>query len=299
MKILNFGSCNIDYVYKLPHIVVPGETLTASSLELFPGGKGLNQSVAAARAGAKVYHAGVIGSDGGMLRAVLEESGADVGYLQQVQEQNGHAIIQLSAGAQNSIFLHVGTNGMVTKEYIDAVLENFSAGDILVLQNEISNVPYLIERGHEIGMRVIFNPSPFEPSLLQLPLEKLDYLILNEVEAADFFGCDEPSEIISQKQKRYPSLKMVLTLGKEGCIYADENDVISCPAFQVEAVDTTAAGDTFAGYFAAALAEEMDIQSALRRASAASALAVSCMGAAPSIPAKERVSLALTTLKPY
>ena len=299
MKILNFGSCNIDYVYKLPHIVVPGETLTASSLSLFPGGKGLNQSVAAARAGAQVYHAGVIGSDGGMLRDVLKESGADVRYLQQVDCQNGHAIIQLSDSAQNSIFLHVGTNGMVTKEYIDQVLTQFSAGDILVLQNEISNVPYLIERGCALGMRVIFNPSPFDSSLLQLPLEKVDYLILNEVEAAGFFGCEDTQRILAEKQKRYPALKMVLTLGKEGCIYADESGVIACPAFMVEAVDTTAAGDTFAGYFAAALAEEMETEHALGRASAASALAVSAMGAAPSIPKRDQVILAQKTLKPY
>lgn len=299
MKILNFGSCNIDYVYSLDHIVVPGETLTASGMEQFPGGKGLNQSVAAARAGAQVYHAGVVGSDGDMLRQVLEQSGADITYLHQENCPNGHAIIQLSSTAQNSIFLYVGTNGMVTKEYIDTVLANFAPGDILILQNEISNVPYLIDKGYELGLQILFNPSPFDDSLTKLPLHKIAYLILNEVEAKGFFGAEEPDQILAQKRRLWPQMKMVLTLGKEGCIYACGDEEIRCPAFQVKAVDTTAAGDTFAGYFAAALAEGMEEQSALRRASAASALAVSGMGAAPSIPVRERVEEALKVLKPY
>ena len=147
MKILNFGSCNIDYVYSLDHIVLPGETLSASAMEVFPGGKGLNQSVAAARAGAMVYHAGVIGKDGGMLRKVLQDSGADVSFLETADCPNGHAIIQLSSTAQNSIFLYEGTNGMVSESMVDRVLECFGPGDILLLQNEISNVPYLIRRG--------------------------------------------------------------------------------------------------------------------------------------------------------
>lgn len=299
MKILNFGSCNIDYVYSLDHIVVPGETLTASKMEQFPGGKGLNQSVAAARAGGQVYHAGVIGADGGMLRQILEDSGTDVRYLQSAGCPNGHAIIQLSSSAQNSIFLHVGTNGMVTREFVDRVLADFSEGDILVLQNEISNVPYLIDRGYEKGLRILFNPAPFDDSLLQLPLHKLDHLILNEVEAKGFFGEEAPDRILARKQQLYPKLKMVLTLGKEGCVYSDGDRVIRCPAFQVEAVDTTAAGDTFAGYLAAGLAEGMDMAEALRCASAASALTVSGMGAAPSIPVRSAVEQALKTLKPY
>ena len=286
-------------MYSLDHIVVPGETLTASKMEQFPGGKGLNQSVAAARAGAQVYHAGVVGSDGGMLRAILTHSGVDVRYLQTFDCPNGHAIIQLSSCAQNSIFLYVGTNGMVTKEYIDQVLADFVPGDILVLQNEISNVPYLIDRGFEKGLRILFNPAPFDESLSKLPLHKIEYLILNEVEAKGFFGAEEPEEILARKRRLWPEMKMVLTLGREGCIYAHGSQVIRCPAFQVKAVDTTAAGDTFAGYFAAALAEDLDAADALRRASAAAALAVSGMGAAPSIPARDRVERALKELKPY
>lgn len=298
MKILNFGSCNIDYVYSLDHIVVPGETLSASRREVFPGGKGLNQSVAVARAGAQVYHAGVIGSEGELLRSVLEESGADTRYLLGVDAPNGHAVIQVAGNAQNSIFLFEGTNGMVTTEMADRVLENFEAGDVLLLQNEISNVPYLIQKGHEKGMTVVFNPAPFHESLLKLDLGCIDYLILNEVEAAGFFGTEDISAILEAAGK-LPHLHTVVTLGKDGCVHAHGQSTCACPAFRVEAVDTTAAGDTFTGYFVAMLAAGKTVEEAMRIGCAASALAVSSMGAAPSIPTRERVEQALAVLTPY
>ena len=299
MKILNFGSCNIDYVYSVDHIVVPGETLSARKMEVFSGGKGLNQSVAAARAGAQVCHAGVIGRDGGMLRQVLEQSGADVTWLETADSPNGHAIIQVSANAQNSIFLYEGTNGMVTRPFIDRVLDRFEAGDILLLQNEISNVPYLIARGHEKGMTVVFNPAPFHESLLKLDLNMIDYLILNEVEASGFFGSTDVDGVLQRKKELCPELKLVITLGKKGCVYADGRQVVMCPAFQVEAVDTTAAGDTFTGYFVSLMADGCAPEDAIRTACAASALAVSAMGAAPSIPVMAQVREALKTLEPY
>ena len=298
MRILNFGSCNIDYVYSLEHIVVPGETLSASKREVFPGGKGLNQSVAAARAGAEVYHAGVIGNDGAMLRKVLESSGADTRYLESADQPNGHAVIQVASNAQNSIFLYEGTNGMVTEEMIDRVLAFFGEGDILLLQNEISNVPYLIRKGHEKGMTVVFNPAPFDESLRSLELDRVDYLILNEVEASGFFGSQEVPAILAAAAK-WPGLHLLVTLGKDGCVYTDGKTRHACPAFRVEAVDTTAAGDTFAGYFVAMLAVGKTVAEAMRIGCAASALAVSAMGAAPSIPTLDRVEAALKTLKPY
>ena len=298
MRILNFGSCNIDYVYSLEHIVVPGETLSASKREVFPGGKGLNQSVAAARAGAEVYHAGVIGNDGAMLREVLESSGADTRYLESADQPNGHAVIQVASNAQNSIFLYEGTNGMVTEAMIDRVLAFFGEGDILLLQNEISNVPYLIRKGHEKGMTVVFNPAPFDESLRSLELDRVDYLILNEVEASGFFGSQEVPAILAAAAK-WPGLHLLVTLGKDGCVYTDGKTRHACPAFRVEAVDTTAAGDTFAGYFVAMLAAGKTVAEAMRIGCAASALAVSAMGAAPSIPTLDRVEAALKTLKPY
>ena len=123
MKILNFGSCNIDYVYSVDHIVTAGETISAKNMELFAGGKGLNQSIAAARAGAEIYHAGCIGDDGGMLIDTFLESGVDITYLKRENSKTGHAVIQVDANGENCIFVFEGTNGRITKDYIDEVLE--------------------------------------------------------------------------------------------------------------------------------------------------------------------------------
>ena len=135
MRILNFGSCNLDFVYTLDHIVRPGETETTYDFKIFPGGKGLNQSIALARAGAKVYHAGCIGNDGEMLSDILSGSGVDITYLEKADIKNGHAVIQVSAKGENSIFLYPGSNEKITKAMIDEVLENFEAEDIIILQN--------------------------------------------------------------------------------------------------------------------------------------------------------------------
>ena len=134
MKILNFGSCNIDYVYSLDHIVRVGETETTNKLEIFPGGKGLNQSIAASKAGVKVYHAGCVGYDGNLLTDILSENGIDISYLRKTPEKIGHAVIQVSNKGENSIFLYPGSNEMVSEDYIDDVLENFDSGDIILLQ---------------------------------------------------------------------------------------------------------------------------------------------------------------------
>ena len=298
MKILNFGSCNIDYVYTLEHIVRVGETLSSHTLKTFPGGKGLNQSIAIARAGAVVYHAGCVGEDGQMLTDLLTASGVNTSYLSTAASKNGHAIIQVSATGDNSIFIYPGSNGMVTKELIDTVLADFNAGDILLLQNEISNVPYLIKEAHRKQMQIIFNPSPFQNELLELDLNMLSYMILNEVEAKELSGCEQPEEALAFFKKRYPDLKIILTLGEEGAIYADQQQTVRQSAFQIKVVDSTAAGDTFTGYFVAGISCSMKIKETLRLASAAAAITVSKNGAAPSIPLKNEVLTALKTLKP-
>ncbi len=297
MKILNFGSCNIDYVYNVDHTVRAGETLSAESLELFAGGKGLNQSIALARAGAAVYHAGCIGTDGELLRRTLAESGVDVSCLKTAEQKSGHAIIQLDKNGENCIIVYRGTNGCIEKDYIDGVLSRFAAGDFLVLQNEISNTAYLIERAAACGLVTVFNPSPFLPELKTLPLDKIAYLILNETEAQGFFGTCEAGEISEEIKRAYPRLRVVLTLGSRGSCYIDREGCTPCPAFSVPVVDTTAAGDTFTGFFVAEIAAGTNPTAAMRIASAASALAVSKKGAAPSIPPMAEVEAALPTLK--
>ena len=171
MKILTFGSCNIDYVYEVDHIVQPGETLVANKLSKFPGGKGLNQAIAIARAGAEVYFAGCIGEDDTMLCPILQQAGVDISKLLTVNGPTGHAIIQVDKNSENSIVIYRGANGLVTESYIDKVLEDFEEGDILLLQNEISNLLYLIKKAAEKRMKIILNPSPYEDVLNKIDLK--------------------------------------------------------------------------------------------------------------------------------
>lgn len=289
MKILNFGSCNIDFVYSLDHIVEPGETETTYKMETFPGGKGLNQSIAVAKAGAMVYHAGCIGEDGDMLKEILDNSKVDTSYLKTTEGKNGHAVIQVTSGGENSIFLYPGSNEKVDKEYIDCVLKNFEEGDILLLQNEISNVDYIIEEAYKKGMCIILNPSPFNEKINKIDFSMLSYIILNEVEAKGISGEDSCGESLKKIRNKYPDLKVMLTLGSKGCIYSDKELELSQTAYKVKAVDTTAAGDTFTGYFVAGISAETDMKKILETASLAAGIAVTRNGAAPSIPDKDEV----------
>lgn len=298
MKILNFGSCNIDYVYSMNHIVTVGETAMAYNLELFPGGKGLNQSIATARAGAEIFHAGCVGNDGEMLRKILEDSGVNVSFLKRVDEKNGHAIIQVSDAGDNSIFIYPGSNEMITRDFVDQVLKSFSSEDILLLQNEINDIGYIIEKAHSKGMCVVFNPSPINEVISKIDLNMISYLVLNEVEAREITAIDYIDGQLAFFEEKYPNLKVILTLGKQGSVMLKDGNRIRQEAYKVTAVDTTAAGDTFTGYFVAGLAQKTDDKALLDLASVASAIAVSRKGAAPSIPTMDEVLHAVGTLEP-
>jgi len=297
MKILNFGSCNIDYVYSLDHIVKVGETETTHKLEIFPGGKGLNQSIALSRAGAKVYHAGCVGEDGAFLTEILKDSGVDITHIKTVSAKNGHAIIQVNSEGNNSIFLYPGSNEMITKEYVDGVLSNFSQGDIVLLQNEINKIDYIIDKAYSMGMQIVLNPSPFNERVSSIDLNKITYIVLNEVEAGEYSGIGDPEGSLAYFKKNYPSLKVMLTLGSSGCVYMDSKREIRHSAFDVKAVDTTAAGDTFTGYFIEGVSRGEDIPKVLKLASAAAGISVSKNGAAPSIPSMSELMDVIDTLK--
>ena len=296
MKILNFGSCNVDYVYAVDHSVREGETISATGREVFAGGKGLNQTVAAARAGAEVYHAGLIGNDGDFLREMLEQSGADVRFLRQLDCAGGHAVIQVGNTGNNCIIVYAGTNGMITKEQVDEALFAFDPGDLLMLQNEISQVSYIIDKAYKKGLRVVFNPSPFTRDLKKIDLKKIAFLVLNETEATELTGLAEPRALIDQREAICPDTAVLLTLGSKGCIYADGQTCFEHPARKVRVVDTTAAGDTFTGYFAAMIAAGQSPEQAVETATIAAALSVMRQGAAPSIPTLDAVEHARNNL---
>lgn len=297
MKILNFGSCNIDYVYSLEHIVKIGETETTHTLEIFPGGKGLNQSIAVAKAGAKIYHAGCVGNDSEILTDILLQNGVDISYLQTVDSKCGHAVIQVSAKGENSIFLYPGSNEMITRDFVDTVLENFNTGDIILLQNEINNVDYIVEKAYQKGMCIILNPSPFNERIHKINFNMLSYIVLNEVELSEISGTADPDKGLIYLRNAYPWLKVILTIGENGSVFVNGDQELRQAAFQVDVVDTTAAGDTFVGYFIAELSMGTDYPQILKIASAASAIAVSRKGAAPSIPNRCELLSALDKLK--
>lgn len=293
MKILNFGSLNLDLVYQMPHFVRAGETLSSTGFHRGVGGKGLNQSVALARAGADIYHAGLVGEDGGMLREFLQDNGVDVRFVRTVDQPSGHAVIQVEPAGNNCIFLYGGANQCVSEPFIREALSAFGAGDILILQNEINMINRIIALAAERGMQVVLNPSPVADNLKALPLEKISWFILNEVEGAELSGETEPEKMLERLTALYPHAQIVLTLGGEGSVYAFRKERIRQSAFRVQAVDTTAAGDTFTGFFFAAIAAGVPVQDALLRASKASAISVTRPGAAPSIPRLSEVIQAL------
>ena len=287
MKILNFGSLNIDYTYSVENFVKGGETISASSMQKNIGGKGLNQSVALSKAGAEVYHVGCVGQDGDFLLKYLQENGVNIDHILVGDTATGHAIIQLDQKGQNCIIIYGGANTQITEAHIDKVLANFSENDVLLMQNEINNGRYIMEKAKEKGMTVVLNPSPV--TNLDMPLELVDYFLLNEHEAAALFHKEDVNEILDEMRETYPEAKFVLTLGGDGVVYIDKKMTIRKEAVKTQVVDTTAAGDTFTGYFMATLFYGGDVDQALSIATKAASIAISRPGAAQSIPYKNEI----------
>ena len=274
MRILNFGSMNLDFVYEVEGIVRPGETVRALSRRTYCGGKGLNQSVALARAGADVCHAGLIGTDGALLLALLQENGVDVSRVEQTGGLSSHTVILFYA------------DGLlrVTDALQEHALEGFGPGDWLLVQNELERMGPLLRAAKARGMKTALNPSPANDSLRELPLGSVDCFLLNEVEGGWLTGETEPEAILQRLRTQYPEAVTVLTLGEAGSVCAAGTETFRQKAYPAEAVDTTAAGDTFTGYFLAGLLRGEPLPRCLDRASRAAAIAVSRPGAAPSIP---------------
>ena len=291
-KLLVFGSLNVDFVYQVPHFVQPGETLLSAQRQVFAGGKGLNQAVALAQAGGQVYFDGAVGQDdSAILLQVLAQKQIDTTHVKKREAvPSGHTIIQVDRNGQNCILLYGGANQSHTQAEIDACLTHFSSGDYLVVQNETNEVAYMIEQAAARGLKVCINASPLDDKVLAMPLERCAYIIVNEIEGAALVKVSaesDPYEMLAALKRKFAQSTIVLTLGSKGSLLAPQgsDQIIACKAFKVQAVDTTAAGDTFLGYFVEQMSEGIAPEVALQRATAASALAVTRQGATPSIPA--------------
>lgn len=289
MKILNYGSMNLDYVYSVEHIVSDGETIQAKSKAVHCGGKGLNQSIAVARAGSVVYHAGIVGADGDILLSTLESNGVDTSYIKRVTGESSHTIIQVDSKGQNCIIVFSGESMKPNEQDLDRVLAGFDAGDILIVQNELFNSPLIVEKAASKGMSVILNPSPINDQLNDYPLEKVDWFILNEIEAEALTKQQKPDRMLRSLEQKFPNASVVLTLGERGACLRRNDLVINQPSYKVDVVDTTAAGDTFTGYFIAGYAQGLPFEQTMRRAAIASSLAIGREGAATSIPVKKEI----------
>lgn len=287
MKVLNFGSLNLDYVYQVDHILVPGETQASSDRQIFCGGKGLNQSIALAKAGSPVYHAGMIGDGGEELLRTCEENGVNTKFIRKIDGPCGHTVIQVDKDGQNCILLFGGSNRRITREFADEVLDYFEKGDIILLQNEINELDYIIDKAYEKEMMIILNPSPYDSALEKCDLSKVSLFLVNEIEGYQITGVKEPEEILAKIRELYPHARIVLTLGGDGSVYQDETGIYHQGIYKVKAVDTTAAGDTFTGYFISSILDNMPPQEGLKLAAKASAIAVSRQGATASIPLRE------------
>lgn len=294
MAVINFGSINIDHVYQVEHFVQPGETLSSTHYQQLLGGKGANQSIALAKAGSEVRHAGKIHEHDAHFKQEMIKQGVDCRYVRCTDTPTGHAIIQVAASGENAIVLFGGANLEIDSKDIMRALDDAATSDWVLTQNETSCIAEVLQQSREMGLKVAFNPAPMTESVKQLPHDCIDLLIVNEVEASEIAGVTDVDQIEDYFRKDWPHAEVLITLGKKGVRMLLKDQTLDVPAFVVDSVDTTAAGDTFIGYFLSAYSNRQHPKDALTRACAASAIAVTRCGAAQSIPNNEEVDLFLS-----
>jgi ribokinase len=292
-KVVIVGSLNMDLVTRAPRLPRGGETLAGHSFVTVPGGKGANQAVAAARLGAQVAMIGCVGDDayGAQLRTALLNEGIGCDAVTPIAGQSsGVALIVVDDNSQNAIVIVAGGNGHVTSTVVDRFDDLLSQADVIICQLEIpmDTVGHVLKRGHELGKTVILNPAPASAPLPADWYPLIDYLIPNESEATVLTGL--PVDSVASAQAAADALlasgasKVIVTLGAQGSLFVSSARSQHFPAPKVQAIDTTAAGDTFVGGFAAALAEGKSESDAIRYGQIAAALSVTRAGAQPSIP---------------
>lgn len=299
-SILVVGSINMDLVVRSPHLPLPGETILGSRFDTFPGGKGANQAVAAARLGAPVKMIGRVGKDafGEAMLETLRRDGVDVAAIGcDPEAPTGVALITVDDAGQNTIVVASGANMRLAPEHVTQAEALFKDAALLVLQLEIAQPVIeqacLLARRH--GVRILLNPAPARP----LPAEFLrgvDLLIPNQIELALLAGEQDPPAA-ARKLLSWGVGQVIVTLGKDGALLLSGTQEKPVPAYRVKVVDTTAAGDAFVGALAVALAEGSPVVAAAAWANAAAAVSVTRAGAQPSLPRREEVEAMIREAK--
>lgn len=285
MKFINFGSMHIDYIYNVKDIAKTRETVNAVDHITNVGGKGLNQSVALARAGAKVSHVGLVGKDGADLKSMLIDNHISTDYVECLDNQpSGHAVIQVNSEGDNTILIFGGTNQQYTPELIEKALAASDPDDIVLVQNQINDVPRIIEQAKKHQLKIIFNLAPASQNMAYYPLEYVDVFVLNQNQGNILTRQEKPDAILATLQRRYPQAAFVLTMGQKGVKFVDNHRRLTIPAERIAATDTNAGGDTFVGYFLARWHLGDTIEHSLELACRAAALCITRKGAATSIP---------------
>ncbi|WP_085906864.1 ribokinase [Kiloniella majae] len=291
--IMNIGSINVDHVYRVPYFVKPGETLPSKSYQRVLGGKGANQSVALARAGENVKHIGVIGDDHTWIIEELQFSKVDTSSIEVGSVATGHALIQVDDNAENCILLFSGANHELDINSLSDKLTGFEKGGWVLFQNEMPNLNQMISLVKEMGARVAVNPAPFDDAAKAIDYDLVDLLIVNDLEAEELAKTKGHGDL-GKLAELCPVV--IITRGTQGAICYSGDETIEVPAFKVDAVDTTGAGDTFVGYVLSSVVQELPLKEAMQRASAASALAVTKAGASVAIPTSAEVDQFLNTM---
>ncbi|MBJ7448848.1 MAG: ribokinase [Parachlamydiales bacterium] len=289
MRFLNFGSLNIDYVYRVHELALPGQTVSSFSESKFFGGKGAIQSAALASSGCQVFHAGKVGKDGQACIDTLKNLGVDTHLVLTGEYKTGMAIIQVDDRGQNSIIIASGANKQITTPEIDLALKEFDSDTTVLLQNETSEIGYVMRKAKEKGMKICLNPAPMDPSIRQLPLNFVDILILNEREAMGLAGGGTTREIADSLGHMLPQAEIILTLGDKGVLYHSAKQEFYVPAAESKVIDSTGASDAFLGYYMAAISQGKTIEESLKIGCIAGAICVSRPGAVESVPKKDEV----------
>lgn len=278
MAIYNLGSINIDYFYQVPRLVLPGETIAASAFHFGLGGKGANQSIAAARGGASVFHIGAVGPDGEWALERLDNFGVNTDNVASLEIPTGHAIITVDPEGENAIVIYSSANVALAEEQIEEALSSANEGDFCILQNETNLAPFTAQMAKERGMRVVYSAAPFDENHVREMLPHIDILVVNEVEATQL------AEALETNPDELPISQVLITRGSGGAVFRSSEGEVEVPAFDVVPIDTTGAGDTYLGFFVAGLDAGMDTKGAMTFASAGAAIQVMRSGTGDAIP---------------